>query len=656
MARRRRPSLETLEDRTAPAVFGQPWAMPTQITLSFAPDGTAIGGHVSDLFQTLDATQPTASWQQTILEAVQAWTSQANLSVGVVSDGGQPFGTAGAMQGDPRFGDIRIGAEPMGQDSSAISFPPDPYFAGTWAGDIILNDSVVANASPSDLYAIMLHESGHALGLPDSSDPNSAMSAQPAQPVTQLDPSDVSAIQALYGPPDSSLSGNKSPATAAPIPTPQWFNGSTPIVAYGGINNNQSTVVYSFSPPVNDQGGVTVRLVTAGLSLLDPLVSVFDASGNPLGSATSTDIGGGAVSIPLASATPGSTYDVEVGAATPGQFDSGRFGLAVEFNNNEVSGSQVDSVLRGPYESLGADQIAHLFRDSEDYSAGGQVPGSQLATAVSLATTPGFAPDTRFQAVANMSDMPEQGYYSLQAPAATGTGPLVLTAGFNTPGSGENGGHLDLLDASGNVVPSAVLMRSGGVDTIRATGLIPGATYFLRVSTSGDDSGGGNTILVADFLQTPDIQTTFASHTLSTANPQTTNTLYVARTQVFQFQLSASTAQSGDDGAVSMTILDQGGNPVLSITAGAGRSATVASVLLPPGQYTVEFSALGGDDDNSSTGLTYSLQGSVMSDPIGVIVHNPTYKPIYVGPPQSKYSYLYPDGTLTNIAFLWLSW
>ena len=39
--------------------------------------GVAIGLYV---FKTLDATQPTAAWQQVILEAVQAWTSQACAS------------------------------------------------------------------------------------------------------------------------------------------------------------------------------------------------------------------------------------------------------------------------------------------------------------------------------------------------------------------------------------------------------------------------------------------------------------------------------------------------------------------------------------------------------------------------------------------------
>jgi hypothetical protein len=646
-----------LEDRTAPAIFGQPWVMPTHLTVSFAPDGTPIGGQVSDLFKTLNAAQPTASWQQTILEAVQAWASQTDLNVGLVSDGGQPFGTPALRQGDTRFGAIRIGAAAMGQDSSAISFPPDPYFAGFWSGDIILNDSVMANASPSDLYATMLHELGHSFGLPDSTDPTSVMCEQPAPPVSQLGPSDVSAIQALYGPPDSSLNGHNSVATALPIRTPQSFDGSKPIVAYGDINSTQTLVVYAFTPPSNVRGGVTVRLVTAGLSLLDPLVSVVDASGKLLGSASSTDVGAGAVTIQLAAASPGSTYYVEVQAATPGPFDSGRFGLAVSFQNDEeVSASRVDSVLRGPYESLTPNQIAQLFGESEGVSAGSLVPGNSLATAVALATTPGFAPNTRFEAVADMGQLPTQGFYRFQAPAATGNEPLVLTAGLDMSSSEGIGGQIDLLDASGNVVPSVVIMHARGVETIQATGLTPGATYFLRLSTSSadDSEGGGQAVMVTDFLRGPNIDSTLETNTLTAASPQATSMLFVARSQFFQTQLAASTTTSGEGGAVEMTILDQNDQVVLDITARAGGAAVVGYAMLTPGPYTIKFSVSWGEDDSSRL-LTYSVQGRPLSDPIGVIVHNPTYKPIYAAPIESPVPYWFPDGSRSTIPYLWRS-
>src|SRR5260370_27727781 len=109
----RRLSVEQLEDRCVPA-FGTPWPDAAHLTLSFAPDGTAVGDHTSALFNTLNAIAPTSTWEHEILRAFQTWAVQANINIGIVSDGGQPFGIPGAAQGDPRFGDIRIAAYPIG--------------------------------------------------------------------------------------------------------------------------------------------------------------------------------------------------------------------------------------------------------------------------------------------------------------------------------------------------------------------------------------------------------------------------------------------------------------------------------------------------------------------------------------------------------------
>jgi hypothetical protein len=111
------------------------------LTLSFAPDGTSVAGQPSALFKTLDAQQSTAVRQQEILQALQTWAVQANINIGVVTDGGEPFGVAGPPQHDPRFGDIRVGAQAMAPDSLPISVPNDPMRASTWGGDVLINSN-----------------------------------------------------------------------------------------------------------------------------------------------------------------------------------------------------------------------------------------------------------------------------------------------------------------------------------------------------------------------------------------------------------------------------------------------------------------------------------------------------------------------------------
>lgn len=165
---------EELEKRLLRADVGLPWHDPMHLTLSFAPDGTQIAGDSSDLFQTIDAQFPTAAaWEGVITQAFQTRVAEANISVGVVADDGAPFGVAGLMQGDPGFGDIRIGARPMSPDVYAITVPPNPYVSGTLSGDVILNSA--ADLNSSDLFDVVLHEAGLSLGLLENTDTQSVM-------------------------------------------------------------------------------------------------------------------------------------------------------------------------------------------------------------------------------------------------------------------------------------------------------------------------------------------------------------------------------------------------------------------------------------------------------------------------------------------------
>src|SRR5262249_29128267 len=163
-------------------------------TLSFAPDGTQIAGHASSLFQSLNAKQPPDVWQCEVLQAFQTWAVQANINIGLVSDGGQAFGISGPAQHDPRFGDIRVGAQAMSAESLAVSVPNDPTLSSTWGGDVLLNSFEKFDSGGVDLYSVMLHEAGHVFGLPDSPAHNPPLYSQYSN-AQQLTADDIAALQ-----------------------------------------------------------------------------------------------------------------------------------------------------------------------------------------------------------------------------------------------------------------------------------------------------------------------------------------------------------------------------------------------------------------------------------------------------------------------------
>ena len=156
MIRNRRLSLELLEDRLAPSTSGITWPDGGHLTLSFVPDGTPVGSYKSNLFQTLDAVGPSAAWQQAILRAFQSWPAVTNLNVGVVADGGQPLGTSGAVQGDTRFGDIRVAAAPLG-GNTLITNSQFQWSGTTWSGDVVVNSSYKFNLDGSGRRVRPLH-------------------------------------------------------------------------------------------------------------------------------------------------------------------------------------------------------------------------------------------------------------------------------------------------------------------------------------------------------------------------------------------------------------------------------------------------------------------------------------------------------------------
>src|SRR5262245_15135278 len=166
-----RIGLETLEPRLLLyAPNGGVWPHPEQVTVSFMPDGTDIGGVPSNLVSRMNARFPTGTWQREVLKGVEAWAANTNLNVSLASDDGSPFGSCGGsggdcnVQGDSNFGDIRVGGLDLG-GALGISMLPPPINGDTTAGDFFLDTSRTWNIGQAfDLNTVSAHEAGHSFG------------------------------------------------------------------------------------------------------------------------------------------------------------------------------------------------------------------------------------------------------------------------------------------------------------------------------------------------------------------------------------------------------------------------------------------------------------------------------------------------------------
>lgn len=646
---------EQLEMRTVPTVFGLPWSDPANLSLSFVPDGTRIANHTSALFQTLNAQMDTEVWQREVARAFQRWARVTNLDVRIRPDSGLPIGAAGLTPGDPRFGDIRVAAHAMAPDALALAVPYDPAGAGTMAGDVFLNRDITFNGSPYNLFTILLHEAGHVLGLGHSNDPGSPMYAHFNNQKEDLTLGDIAAIQALYGvrahDAYEGAFGNDEPARAANLPQPSGYVGATPLVVFADMNNddddNADVDYFRFRVPSGYRGAVTVRLQTAGVSVLAPRILLLNAHGDLLGEAETQAALGDVLTINLPSSRPTETYYIRVDSGNDDDdFDTGGYALSVRFDGlSSVTDASIDTLLRGPHKSLSANEIAALFlAPATTFFNSDEGAVDSMANAVVLASQPGYTPQTRYQAVASIHKKSDRDFYRITTPAGTAG---VLTATIWTNDARGLLPRVRVLNAAGKAVAANVLASDSGTYRIQVPNALPNAVYYV-VASAARYGGVGNYYLGVDIGKVASPAPLQTSGALSLNAPVQMKRLYVARTQWFHFVLR--TAGLPKTASILMTVHDKHQNLVLQI---GSRDFASGAALIIPGEYTVRFQLL--DAPATWTGqASYKLHGRGISDPVGPVTEDPTMQPMY-GDPSSPNSHLYPDGTRTPQPYHWVA-
>jgi len=350
-----RPAVEGLEDRVLLySTTGGRWTYPVEITYSIIPDGTSIGGIPSTLQQDLSRQVPSyePGWQQQIEKAAAVWEAVADINLVQVADDGSPIGTAGNQQGDPRFGDIRIGGMAQSGGQLAFAFAPPPFNGGTDAGDLFFNTSQwwQTNGTTYDLETVAIHELGHALGMGHSAIATADLYASYGGSKQALTSDDTTGIQSVYGtraadPYDASQSNNSS--TYATNITP-YINGAGQIaLSKPDITTSSDVDWYKMTAPTQTVGTMKVTMQSSNLSSLIPSVTVYNASLQVAGGSTGTNYGDTA-SVTVWGIQPGQVWYIKALAGTTGPGGVGAYGLLVNF------GSSPQSAIAPPYTAVAA--------------------------------------------------------------------------------------------------------------------------------------------------------------------------------------------------------------------------------------------------------------------------------------------------------------
>lgn len=345
-----RPALESLESRVVLySASGAAWPNPQIITISFMPDGTSLGGgYTSNLQATLNSVPSLAGrWESIILQAAQEWAQQTNINFTVVPDDGAPWGTGPDQQGDPQFGDIRIGGYNFNDNTLALTAQPPPLNNFSVAGDMMFNTGETFNYHTTyDLFTVAMHEFGHALGLYESNVYGAVMYGYYTGVKFGLAPDDIAGIQSIYsnnGPrtPDAYNSNglsNGSVTSAANITSLINNSTLTALVPNLDLNTSSQKEYFTFTAPPNAGSTMDVQVQSSGLSLLSPELTVYASDGTTV-LATASGIGqsGATLTVPVSNVTPGEQFVVMVQGAYQDynlQMNTGNYALGLSFNGS----------------------------------------------------------------------------------------------------------------------------------------------------------------------------------------------------------------------------------------------------------------------------------------------------------------------------------
>ncbi len=375
-----RSKVETLEKRVLLyATSGNAWPNKDLITLSFMPDGTNLGGATSNLVSTFNTKfGSAATWQNQILKAAQYWAQQTNINFAVVTDNGATSGSGSYQQGDPNFGDIRIGGFNFGTSALAQAYLPPPINNYSIAGDIQFNTGITFNVGTTyDLFTVAMHEFGHALGMYHSTVATACLYPTYNGVDSALNADDIAGIKSVYSGGAARAADSQEANNTTAAATIVTINATTKTAVVNSLDLTTSTDLdyFKFVVPAGSSTTLKAKVVSQGLSLLNPKIEILDSAGTVKATATAAStVYGTTITATINGISTGQTYYAKVSSANSiAAFKTGRYALVLNM------GTAADPAVTYPN--------TQLANGNPITSGGGVAIAMGVETLVNLAAT-----------------------------------------------------------------------------------------------------------------------------------------------------------------------------------------------------------------------------------------------------------------------------
>ncbi len=562
-------------------------AVNSELTISFAPDGTDVAGHASELFAELQTPQ-TQGWQQAIANAFATWTAYTSTNVTIVRDNGDPLGTPGPAIGDDRFGDVRVAAIPLATDTIAMSVPQDELASGTWAGDILIN-SQYDFANVDELFAVAVHEAGHVLGLGHSDNPDSPMFIHGIPDTVTPLPEDIAQLRQASG-----------------FTPPQELDQPTDHDDDTDHNNANTYDTQEHRDTERDRDEEDER------------DKEDEREAREANAAREQD--------------ERQRERTETNRVTEQRkWQNERLRRLRESGEGEGEGEG---------EEQAADEIVTAIRSGNsqgEQTRNDKAPRELTSSRQLRRSAPTdiaiISADTNrplhFGATGVIRSSQDSNDFLLASSGVEDDTFDFLTITIRSANRWSRTPRLEVLSEHGELLEFEVLANADGTLVVQLGGVRPSDNYVVRVMAAKGVGlfPSGEYELEAQFVNQQTALAPLFSQTLHAGRPVIENSFHVGETTLAQLVLTVDTVDTANSVAMWTVIYDHAGDIVQRIGAFTGETRSSGTLLLAPGDYRVRFQAAqpAGKDLPE---IQFKLAGKAISLPIGPTIQDPTKTPI----------------------------